>query len=231
MKPKTSSLTALAMTVILSGTPAETWADHGRDFLLAQTARLGPAGHVFAIARVDYSRHDGEKTIGFEPLLSWTARDWLSLEINADLEKTAHEGLVHEATVPGLRLRLLGQDHWQLGIAARYVIPASGHDEEAVKLAALVSYEAGGWLFALNAHHHATDESSDWRYVGGIKGELRHHLSLGLEITGDLDRSANEIVAGLFYEINHGFQVNTGVGMMLEEDEPSLKTALIWRFP
>ena len=77
----------LLMTLTLCLVSGASWADHGRDFLLVQTSRFGDVGSILGIARQDFVREEGESELAFDPLLSWTVLDWLSLEINADAEK------------------------------------------------------------------------------------------------------------------------------------------------
>lgn len=80
------------LLTVLCALSSPSKADHGRDFLLVQTARLGAVGDVIGIARQDFTRDaEGNNVFSLEPLQSWTARDWLSLEINGDIEKAGGE--------------------------------------------------------------------------------------------------------------------------------------------
>ncbi len=210
------------------------WADHGRDFLLVQTTRLGEVGSVIGIARQDYTREEGNDVFELEPLLSWTARDWMSLEINGDAEKLEGESFNYEATVPGVRLRFTPKDQaLGLGIAARYEIAAGDDANDALKLSGLANYEAGGSLFAVNLNYEKPEGARrEWGYAAGVKRELRHHLSVGLEIAGSFEEErSGEIVAGVFYEPVHGLQLNVGIGTGFKNDvDVTVKTALVWVF-
>ena len=221
-------------TLILSLLSDVSWADHGRDFLLVQTARLGDAGNVLGIARQDYAREDGRDAFAFEPLLSWTALAWLSLEINSDAEKVQGESFNYNATVPGVRLRFTPKEQpLALGLAARYEIAAKSEDSNALKLAALGTYEAGGWLFGANLDYENPEGARrEWGYAVGIKRELRHHLSVALEAAGSFEgEKSGEVVAGVFYELTHRLQINAGLGTGFNSDvDLSVKTALIWSF-
>lgn len=209
-------------------------ADHGRDFLLVETARLGEAGDVIGIARQDYMREEGNDVFVFEPLLSWTVRDWLSLEINADAEQVQGESFNYEATVPGLRLRFTPRDQaLGFGAAARYEIADDDDGSDAFKVSGLANYETGGWLFAGNLiYENPQDAQSEWGYAAGARRELRHHLALGLEVSGSLEEEkSGEVLVGMFYEPIHGFQVNVGVGTGFNSDtDVTAKTALVWVF-
>lgn len=221
-------------TLSLSCLSNASWADHGRDFLLVQTARLGDAGNVIGIARQDYTREKGGNAFAFEPLLSWTARDWVSLEVNGDAEKEEGEAFNHEATVPGLRLRFTPKDQAiALGLAARYDIAAEDDGRDAIKLSSLSTYQVGGWLFGANINCEKPEGARrEWGYAVGIKRELRHHLGVGLEVAGSFeDEKSGEVVAGVFCELTHDLQINVGVGTGFNNDvDLTAKTALIWRF-
>ena len=210
------------------------YADHGRDFLLVQTARLGTIGDVVGIARQDYIREEGSDVFEFEPLVSWTARDWLSVEVNGDAEKEQGESLNYEATVPGVRLRFTPKDQaLVVGLAARYELAANDDSSDVLKLSGLTTYELGPWLFGANLDYEKSqDAASKWGYALGIKRELRHHLSVGLEVAGSLeDEKSGEIVAGLFSEITHNLQLNIGIGTGFNNDvDVTVKTAVIMRF-
>lgn len=224
----------LIVTLTLGLVGNVSWADHGRDFLLVQTARLGDAGNVFGIARQDYTRAEGGNAFAFEPLLSWTARDWLSLEINADAEKAQGETFNYEATVPGVRLRFTPRGQaMALGLAARYSIAAKDDDPDTLRLSGLGSYQVGGWLFGANLSYEKPEGTRrEWGYAAGVKRELRHHLALGLEVAGSLeDERSGEVVAGIFLELTHDLQLNAGAGVGFNNDvDLTVKTALIWRF-
>lgn len=224
------AVAALALSLLSTAS----WADHGRDFLLVQTSRMGDIGNVVGIARQDYTREAGVDTYAFEPLLSWVASDGLSLEVNGDAEKVRGEPIHYEATVVGLRLRLTPKDQaLGLGLAARYDIAAKSDGSDAVKLSGLGTYAVGDWLFGANLNfakpRHARRE---WSYALGVKRELRHHLSLGLEVAGGLDgEDSGEVVVGLFSELTHQVQMNVGVGTGFNNDVSlTLKTALVWTF-
>lgn len=222
------------MAFVLGGLSNTVWADHGRDFLLVQTARLGEAGNIIGIARQDYERANGSGGYAFEPLLSWTARDWLSLEISGDAEKEQGESFNYEATVPGLRLRFSPKGQpLVLGMAARYDIAADDEGTDALKLSGLGSYERGGWLFGANLQYEKPqDAEREWGYAAGVKRELRHHLGVGLEVAGTFeDRRGGEAVAGVFWEPMHDLQINAGIGTGFNNDvDLTVKSALIWRF-
>lgn len=220
-------------TLTLSLLSNVSWADHGRDFLLVQTARLGDVGNVIGIARQDYTREEGSNAFALEPLLSWTARDWLSLEINGDAEKVQGETFNYEATVPGLRLRFTPKDQAiGLGLAARYSIAAKDDGGDALKLSGLGTYQVGGWLFGTNLNYEKPEGARrKWGYAAGIKRELRHHLSVGLEVAGSFEKEkSGEVVAGVFFELTHDLQINAGVGAGFNNGvDLTVKTALIWR--
>lgn len=220
---------AIALSLLVSAPRA----DHGRDFLLVQTARLGDAHSVIGIARQDYTRANGKGTLALEPLLSWTATDWLSLEINGDAEREQGEQVKYEATVPGLRLRFTPKGNpMELGLAARYDISRED-GADAFKLSALGSYEAGGWLFGGNLNvEKPQHERREWGYALGIKRELRHHLGVGLEIAGSFEaENSGEAILGVYAELTHDLQVNVGVGTGFNHGgDLTVKTAVIWRF-
>ena len=232
MNPRNPGL--ISATLALSLYSDVSWADHGRDFLLVQTARLGDAGDVIGIARQDYAREEGRNAFAFEPLLSWTARDWLSLEINGDAEKTQGESFNYEATVPGLRLRFTPKGQaLGLGLAARYDIAAKDDGSDALKLSGLGTYQVGDWLFGANLNYEKREGARrEWGYAAGIKHELRHHLGVGLEVAGGFEEEkSGEVVAGVFSELTHDFQINVGVGTGFNNDvDLTVKTAVIWRF-
>jgi len=226
------SLSVATLVLILSSKLVH--ADHGRDFLLVQTARLGTIGDVVGIARQDYSREEGSNAFEFEPLVSWTARDWLSVEVNGDGEKEQGESFKYEATVPGVRLRFTPKDQaLVLGLAARYELAADDDSSDALKLSSLTTYQLGPWLFGANLNYEKPqDAESEWGYALGIKRELRHHLSVGLEVAGSLeDEKSGEVVAGLFSELTHNLQINIGIGTGFKNDvDVTVKTAVILRF-
>ena len=221
-------------TLILSLLSNVSWADHGRDFLLVQTARLGDVGSVIGIARQDYTREEGGNAFAFEPLLSWTARDWLSLEINGNAEKVQGESFNYEATVAGLRLRFTPKvQALGLGLAARYDIAAKDNGSDALKLSGLGTYEVGKWLFGANLNYEKPEGARrEWGYAAGIKRELRHHLGVGLEVAGRFEEEkSGEVVVGVFSELTHDLQINAGVGTGFNNEvDLTVKTALIWRF-
>lgn len=231
MNPNKLHRGILAVALSLLGCAAQ--ADHGRDFLLVQTARLGDVGSVIGIARQDYTRADGAGTLALEPLLSWTAADWLSLEINGDAEREQGQSVKYEASVPGLRLRFTPQgDALGLGLAARYQI-AREDGGNALKLSALGTYEVGGWLFGGNLNvEKPQHERREWGYALGIKRELRHHLGVGLEIAGSFEaENSGEAILGVYAELSHDLQVNVGVGTGFNHGgDLTVKTAVIWRF-
>lgn len=210
------------------------WADHGRDFLLTQTARLGEVGNFLAIARQDYTREQGSRAFEFEPLLSWTAREWLALEINGDGEKVEGESFDYEATVPGARLRFTPHGAaLGLGLAARYEIAAADDGSDALKVSGLANYETGAWLFAVNLNYEKPEGARrEWGYAAGAKRELRHHLALGLEVAGSFEEhKSGEVLAGLFYEPIHGLQLNAGIGTGFNNDvDLTVRTAVVWVF-
>lgn len=232
MNPVTFSrlITTLSLSVLSTAGRA----DHGRDFLLVQTARLGDAGSIIGIARQDYSREEGGDAFAFEPLLSWTARDWLSLELNGDGEKEEGEAFNYEATAPGVRLRFTPKsDALALGLAARYELAAEDEGSDALKLSSLNSWQVGGWLLGANVNYEKPeDERREWGYAAGIKRELRHHLGVGLEVAGSFEEEkSGEVVAGVFSELTHDLQINAGVGTGFNNEvDLTVKTALIWRF-
>jgi len=235
MTSKKTTLFTAALTLTLLGNIS--WADHGRDFLLVQTARLGDVGNLIGIARQDYihdTYEEGSNAFTFEPLLSWTALDWLSLEINGDAEKVEDETFNYEATVPGLRLRFTPEDSSiGLGLAARYAIAAHDDGNDVLKLSSLSTYQVGGWLFGANLNYEKPEGGRrEWGYAMGIKRELRHHLGVGLEVAGSFENEkAGEVVAGIFSELTHDLQINVGMGTGFNNDvDLTVKTALIWRF-
>jgi len=207
------------------------FADDGRDFFLVQTARLGDAGDVTIISRQDYLREEDANITIFEPLISWSANNWLSLEINADSEKVSGENFNYEATVPGLRLRFTPQGQALiLGMAARYEIAP---ENNAFKLSALAAYQSAYWLFGFNLNYEKPENHShEWRYASAIKRELFHHFGLALEVAGNLEgNKSGEVVSGIFYEASNRFQVNVGMGTGFNNEiKLTIKTAIIWQF-
>ncbi|MBL4622534.1 MAG: hypothetical protein JKY89_09055, partial [Immundisolibacteraceae bacterium] len=205
--------------------------DHGREFLLVQTARLGNSGNIFIIARQDYTREEGRDKFVFEPLLSWTVRDWISLEVSADAEKVQGESLNYEATVPGIRIRLTPKGKpLEMGVAARYDVSADSQSNDTLKISGLGTYQVNGWLLGANLNYKKQKGiKQEWGFAMGVKRELRHHLSLGLEVSGSLEeKKSGEVVAGLYYELNHGMQINAGVGTGFNSDvDFTAKTAFI----
>jgi hypothetical protein len=230
----TQTLGAALTTLALSLLSSASWADHGHDFLLVQTARMRAVGSVVGIARQDYTRDQGVGALSFEPLLSWTARDGLAVEVNGDAEKVQGEPFHYEASTVGLRLRLTPAGQaltW--GLAARYGIAAHADGSDVVKLAGLVCHEAGPWLLGANLNYAKPQGARrQWAYSLGLKRELRHHLGLGLEVAGNLGAErGGEVVLGLFSELTHDFQINAGVGTGFDNDVTlTVKTALVWRF-
>ncbi len=222
---------AIAMLMLMP-LPKAAFGDHGRDFLLTQTARLGDAGSLFVIARQDYARSNSEGVLAFEPLIAWTARDWVSLEINADIEKEKGEPHEYEATVPGARIRVDIEDYpVVLGMAVRYAIASDDESHDALKLSALGSYHLNGFLFGFNLNYKKPEGAGgEWGYALAAKQELRHHLSLGMEVSGSFEGDASgEVVGGMYYEPVHGIQINVGVGTGFNSDlDVTFKTALIW---
>jgi len=174
----------IVFTMFLSFLSNVSLADHGRDFLLVQTARLGNTGDIFIIARQDYAR-EKNNNFAFEPLLSWTTFDWLSLEVNAHAEKKQGESFNYESSVPGIRVRLTPKENaLTMGIAARYEIVSDDHHKtNALKLSGLGTYQIDHWLFGFNLSYAKPKRGNrEMTYAVGVKGELRHHLSLGLEV-------------------------------------------------
>ena len=229
------NLRLLLVSLVLFTLSNVSRADHGRDFLLVQTARLGAVGNVIGIARQDYTReNEGGNVVALEPLQSWTARDWLSLEINGDIEKEAGNTFDYEATVPGVRLRFTPKDQAvALGFAARYALAARNDDDDVLKLSALGTYEVRTWLFGANLNYEKAENTRrEWGYSAGIKRELRHHLGVGLEVAGSFeDERSGEVVAGLFSELTHRLQINVGVGAGFNSDvNMTVRTAFIWHF-
>jgi len=210
------------------------WADHGIDFLLSQTARIGEAGSIYGILRQDYIQHKNEKAFVFEPLLSWNAYNWLSLEINSDAEKTQGESFNYEATLIGLRIRLTPKGQaLVLGVTTRYTFSANSESEDAFKFSSLGTYQINTWLFGMNINYKKHGNSRrELSYSASIKREIRHHLGLGVEIAGELEGKKNgEVVIGIFNELTHHFQINVGIGTGFNDDvELTAKTAIIWRF-
>lgn len=223
--------TAFAICFLLTSVSR---ADHGRDFLMVQTSRVGEVGELTGIARQDYSRTDDLDNLAFEPLLALTARNWLSVEINSDAEKVQGESLKYEATVVGFRARFTPSDQaLGLGMAARYEIAAEDESSDALKLSSLASYQIDDWLLATNINYEKAEGAvSEWGYGLAAKKELRHHLALGLEVAGSFeDEKSGEVIAGVFSEVTHDFQINAGVGTGFNSDvDLTVKTALIWRF-
>ncbi len=210
------------------------FADHGRDFLLVQTARIGDPGEFTVISRQDYVRGEGEDIYEFEPLLSWTAFDGLSFEINGDAEKSSGESFNYEATVPGLRLRFTRpEDAIALGLAIRYEMAAEDEEPDALKLNGLFSYEYESWLFGANVNYEKPEgDGSESGYGLAAKREIRHHLAVGLEAEGSFEEEqSGEIIIGLYWEPIHGFQFNAGIGTGFNSEEDyTVKTALVWVF-
>lgn len=209
------------------------WADHGKDFLLTQTARLGDAGSIYGISRQDYTQQKDVKAFAFEPLVSWNAYDWLSLEINSHAKKVKGDSFHYEATVAGLRLRLTPKNQpLVLGVATRYGFGV-GDEEDMFKFSGLSSYQINSWLIGANINYKKHKKSHrEIGYAIGIKRELRHHLELGVEIAGKLEgKKSSEVIIGIFNELTHQFQINAGVGRGINSDvDLTVKTAMIYRF-
>ncbi len=209
------------------------WADHGRDFLLTQTARLGDLGSVYGISRQDYTRQNDAKAFVLEPLISWTATDWLSLEINSDAEKVEGESFNYESTMAGIRLRLTPtRQALVLGVATRYGFGSNSENDDVFKFSGLATYQVGTWLLGANANYKKHENSHrELGYAVSIKRELRHHLSLGVEAAGAFEgEKSGEVIVGIFNEVTHHFQINAGVGTGFNNDvDLAIKTAIIWR--
>ena len=222
------------MVLILGLIPNIALSDHGRDYFMVQTARLGNTGDIFLIARQDYFDEEGAGSYIFEPLLSWTAHDRISLEVNADAEKVQGEKLNYEATVLGSRIRLTPEGQSLIvGMAIRYKMPSEPESEDTLKLAALGTYQVNSWLLGGNINYEKQRGSDhEWGFSMGAKRELRHHLSLGVEVSGSLiDNPSGETVVGLYYELIHGMQINAGIGSGFNNDiDLTAKTAFIWWF-
>ena len=234
MKKIYFSMISFLSVLVLGLIPNIAMSDHGRDYLLVQTARLGSTGDIFLIARQDYFHEGGTSSYIFEPLLSWTVHDQISLEINADAEKVRGEKLNYEATVLGSRVRLTPEGQsLAIGLAFRYKMSSDPDSEDKLKLAALGTYQINSWLLGGNINyekHKGADH--EWGFSIGAKRELRHHLNLGIEMSGNLDDDPNgETIIGLYYELIHGMQINVGIGSGYNNDvDFTAKTAFIWWF-
>ncbi|VAW57396.1 hypothetical protein MNBD_GAMMA07-1284, partial [hydrothermal vent metagenome] len=126
-------------------------ADDGRDFFLVQTARLGDAGLFTGILRQDFFKEKEGNAFEFEPLISWNAYDWLSLEMNANSAKEVDDSYKAEALVTGFRLRITPKnDSLMLGVATRYKLAVDSDVENALSFTFLTSYQMKKWLIGAN---------------------------------------------------------------------------------
>ncbi len=220
--------------LILGFVSSPSRADDGRDFFMVQTARLGEAGIFTGIFRQDFFSELEGDAFEFEPLLSWNAYNWLSLEVNVDSEKTPDESFKTEAIVSGLRLRITPEkDPLMLGIATRYKFAVDSNIENAFNFTMLLSYQIKKWLMGANLGIEKTrglNREAD--YSIGIKRELSHHFSLAFEVARSLEaNNKGEVVMGVFYEFNDAFQVNVGIGRGINSNvDFTLKTAIVFAF-
>jgi len=209
-------------------------ADDGRDFFMVQTARLGAAGLFTGILRQDFFSQPEGRSFEFEPLVSWNAYNWLSLEVNADSAKAVDDSFKTEAVVMGARLRITpARDPLMLGLATRYKLAFDNDEENAINFTFLTSYQIKKWLIGANL---GTDKAKglarEYDYSIGIKHEFTHHFSLAFEVARSLEgNNEGEAVMGVFYEFSDSFQVNVGLGRGINSDiDSTLKTAVVFAF-
>lgn len=215
--------------------PASSYAHHGRDFLLLQTADLPHGGQIYFVSRQDYVSEE-EDEVEWEPTFLVGILDRLTFEAHGHVAREGDEPFTVESISPALHLRLSRHDApWKIGVFAEYEISqVDDHDDRAEgRLSAVRNFAKGRFAANLVAEEEQADDASvEWGYVLGFRRAATGVLDWGLELEGSFeDGRGQELLLGLYHETSHRFTFNVGVGTGLGDNETdlSVRTALIWR--
>jgi len=165
---------------LLVMTPA-TWAHHGRDFLLIQSAHIPEAGTGYLISRQDYINRDGGYEYEFEPGLVIGTTDWLTLELHPHVANEEQEPSRHELTGGVMYVRFTPRDSaLSVGASAEYADSADHDVNDEWAGALLVTYAESGWIAALNvdvSHEMNPGAGDDSGIHAGVRRNLNERIA------------------------------------------------------
>jgi hypothetical protein len=208
---------ACASCLFISLLSPATYAHHGRDFLLTQTAHLPVQGEFYVIARQDFVDEGEEKEWEFEPAVIGAVTDWLTLEAHSHIEKATGESVAYESTAAAGYFRFTPRESaLAVGAAIEYELARHDDEEDVWEFAGLVSYEANQWMLGLNMlaeRETGGGAETEWGYAAGVRRNLTSKVAAGLEVTGTFeDDKEGEILLGLFADLRPWLTINVGVG-------------------
>lgn len=225
----------LNVPLLLLSLPTASFAHHGRDFLLTQTAHIPMQGSIYGISHLNYFSGE-EDEVEFEPALLIGGLDWFSAEIHGHIEKLDGESAKLESVAPELHFRFSPRKNAiALGASIEYEIPKEDDENEVLKVTAIASYERDKWQAALNLsleNELNSSEDERWGYAVGVRRMISDGHAIGAETLGSFEKDdANEVVVGYYWESSEHVTLNVGVGTGGKNGPDwSLRTALIWQF-
>lgn len=226
---------AVVCLLLILASPS-TWAHHGRDFLLIQSAHIPEARTGYLIARQDYiDREDGYE-YEFEPGLVGGITDWLTLELHGHIAKEEHESTKHESTAGVAYVRFTPRrSPLSAGATVEYARAADHDANDEMAGALLLTYEHDSWIAALNldaSHELDAGAGNDFGVRGGVRRKLSPHAALGVEAVGAFDRpEGREVLLGLYLQPIHTLTINLGTGTGFDGGPDfTVRTSLIWQF-
>lgn len=234
--------------------PVDSFAHHGKEFLVASTCKTPPKGSFFALLSSEYVRsghHSGR--FEFEPGVLYGMTNWWSVELHS--HNGLSEGDFHvESIALETRFRFLGS-----GDVHVHDDKEAFHHEASspFSLAALLEYEKG-----LRGLHDAFEgrfivgrdfrpislvaniifqKNSDeegrrfkFRYAVGVKNSFNETIGMGIELDGGTQHETGvRLTPGIYTTLTKDLDLRVGVSFGLGDtgDEGlSLRGTLLYEF-
>lgn len=221
----------VAAVLLLCTTPA--LAQHGMDFLLADSPRLPQPGGGYVYMQQNYLSMD-RNLYQVEPGVLFGLSRRFAVSVPARMEKPQGRSARYDATIPALHFRLTGpRQRLYAGMTARYAIAHQHGDRDRFTGILSAGHETPRLLAVANLiYDREAGQTRQWGYAAAARINVGRRHAAGVELLGSLQgHGTAEALLGYYGRLSPNFTVNAGVGRGIDRGPDwTARTAFIWRF-
>jgi hypothetical protein len=227
--PPGGLIVCAALLLFASPAPAQ----HGMDFLLAESPRLPQPGGGYLYLQQDYLSMD-RNLYRVEPGVLFGLSRRVAVSVPARMEKPQGRSARYAATAPAMHFRLTSpRQRLYAGLSARYAIAHQQNDRDRFTGILSAGHETRRLLAVANLiYDRQAGQRREWSYAAAARINIARRHAAGVEVLGSLQSDGtSEALLGYYGRLSPNFTVNAGVGRGVDRGPDwTARTAFIWRF-
>ncbi len=215
----------LWFSMILTALPGQTYAHHGRKYLVTSSHQIAEPGSVYGLFSSDLRSRLGQQASGIEPgILFGLTHQW---EMEVHTHHAFEDGLFRTEAV-GIESRLglfgsfseeeTGEEDTQFGAAFLAEFEKGLHEHgDSFEGRLIVGGTISSLPIAANLIWHGSfgdETSSKWRYALGMRKNIVPSIDVGLEFQGNFDGSSDaSLTPGAYISATKNLDIKLGASL------------------